>query len=102
MEYTPVAVQKLDTEVNVITVYRPPSMTPAIFLPRMTELKRSLPHQTLTVILGDFNFNLLECPNHKILDIMKEFAFAQQVQGPTTDYGTLLDHVYINREFELF
>ena len=73
-------------------------MTPAIFLPRMKELLKSLPHQTFTVIVGDFNFDLLECPNHKILDVMKEFGFIQQVQGPTTDYGTLLDHVYINRE----
>ena len=98
LESTAVVVKKLDTEVNVITVYRPPSMTPAIFLPRMKELLKSLPHQTLTVIVGDFNFDLLECPNHKILDVMKEFGFIQQVQGPTTDYGTLLDHVYINRE----
>ena len=51
----------------------------------------------MTVILGDFNINLLEYPDHNIINLMQQHGFEQCVTKPTTDQGTLLDHVYVNR-----
>ncbi|KAK4327035.1 hypothetical protein Pmani_002483 [Petrolisthes manimaculis] len=56
----------------------------------------SLSLSVLTVILGDFNFNLIDYSHHKILRVMEQFGFHQHVKTPTKDYGSLLDHVYVN------
>ena len=57
----------------------------------------SLPRDVLTFVIGDFNFDIIEDPHHKILTVMKKFGFVQQVRNPTRDSGSLLDHVYVNR-----
>ena len=60
-------------------------------------LMESLPRNVLTFVMGDFNFDIIEDPHHKILTVMKKFGFVQQVKDPTRDSGSLLDHVYVNR-----
>uniref|UniRef100_A0A0L8FY65 Uncharacterized protein n=1 Tax=Octopus bimaculoides TaxID=37653 RepID=A0A0L8FY65_OCTBM len=42
--------------------------------------------------------DLLDSPNHEILTTMNQFGLDQLVQKPTTDYRTLLDHVYVNQD----
>ncbi len=50
-----------------------------------------------TVVLGDFNEDLLQKPDSRVLSLMSSNGYAQLVQSPTTDRGTLIDHVYYNR-----
>uniref|UniRef100_A0A0L8I499 Endonuclease/exonuclease/phosphatase domain-containing protein n=1 Tax=Octopus bimaculoides TaxID=37653 RepID=A0A0L8I499_OCTBM len=52
----------------------------------------------LTIVLGDFNVDLLDSPNHETLTTMNQFGFDQLVQKGTTDYGSLIDHVYVNQD----
>ncbi|XP_078578075.1 uncharacterized protein LOC144862999 isoform X1 [Branchiostoma floridae x Branchiostoma japonicum] len=94
LECTAITVTKSSTKVNIVTIYRPPCFPPAIFMDRLQNILPLL--QNPTVILGDFNFDLLKYPDHNILTVMNQFGFKQQVQTPTTDQGSLLDHVYIN------
>ena len=51
---------------------------------------------TPTVILGDFNDNVLEQLESPIVSLMSTHGYAQLVNSPTTAKGTLIDHVYYN------
>lgn len=97
LEYVAVAVTKASTQVNIVTIYRPPSISPALFNEQFNHLLSLLQRDVLTVILGDFNFDLVESPNHDIVQYMNQLGFYQFVKKPTTDYGSILDHVYVNR-----
>ena len=44
----------------------------------------------------DFNENLLIKKKTPLLDLMSSYRYTQIVTKPTTDQGSLLDHVYIN------
>ena len=55
-----------------------------------------------TIMLGDFNeaskiYNMITHIVIIILDNMFNNGYTQLVQSPTTDRGTLIDHVYYNR-----
>ena len=49
-----------------------------------------------TMILGDFNEDILSQPNSSIVSLMSNNGYSQLVMSPTTDQGTLIDHVYYN------
>lgn len=65
----------------------------------MEDYLSPLPHQTMpTVILGDFNENLLPSTNFSsLLQLMSSLGFTQLVKTSTTDSGSLLDHIYCNQ-----
>ena len=50
-----------------------------------------------TVILGDFNDDIVNQPTSTIVSLMSNSGFKQLVQSPTTAKGTLIDHAYFNR-----
>ena len=50
-----------------------------------------------TVVLGDFNEDLLQKPDSRVLSLMSSNRYKQLIETPTTDRGTLIDHVYYNR-----
>ena len=51
-----------------------------------------------TLILGDFNLDLLSCNNdRRLINFMTINNFTQIVNEPTTDLGSLIDHIYYNR-----
>ena len=51
-----------------------------------------------TLILGDFNLDLLSCNNdRRLINFMTINNFTQIVNEPTTDRGSLIDHIYYNR-----
>ena len=51
-----------------------------------------------TLILGDFNLDLLSCNNDsRLINLMTLHNFNQIVNEPTTDRGSLIDHIYYNR-----
>ena len=50
----------------------------------------------ISIIMGDFNEDLLSKPDSKLVELMAQYGFSQLVHTPTTDKGTLIDHVYCN------
>ncbi|CAH1232472.1 PIF1 [Branchiostoma lanceolatum] len=100
LEYTATTITKASTTVTIINIYRSQSLQEEFFIDRIQRLLELLPSDILTVVLGDFNFDLLKCPPPKILAAMEQFGFIQHVKAPTTDNGTLLDHVYVRGHVE--
>lgn len=96
LECTAITITKATTTFNVITIYRPPSLSLVSFQTKLENLILSLPTETITIILGDFNIDLLKHPTHNFLYKMEALGFHQHVTDQTTDYGSLLDHVYTN------
>ena len=85
-------------EMYIIAVYKRPQQLPASFLSFLSAYLDSMPYETVpTVILGDFNNNLLS-PGHStvIVRFFEIKGFKQLVTQSTTDTGSLLDHIYIN------
>lgn len=87
MEYIVVGV-KSSTMIHVITIYRPPPIALAAFIAKLQMLLRPLPSNVPTVILDDFNIDLIDSLQHQMLTVMQQYGFNQKVTGPTTDYGT--------------
>ena len=49
------------------------------------------------IVCGDFNIDLIDASSdHQLLRLMERHGFRQLVTQATTDYGSLLDHVYTN------
>ena len=46
------------------------------------------------IVLDDFNEELLAKPNLRLVTLMYQYRYSQLVHTPTTDKGTLIDHVY--------
>ena len=97
LEYLALTVTKQTTQVNIVTIYRPPSMSTASFFEKFKHLVDLLQKDITTVIMGDFNVDLLQYPDHTIVRYMNTIGFYQLVSDATTDYGSMLDHVYVNR-----
>lgn len=88
LEYIAVGVKTSSTMIHIITIYRPPSIALAEFITKLQMLLRSLPSNVPTVILGNFNIDLIDSLQHQMLTVMQQFGFNQKVTGPTTDHGT--------------
>ena len=85
------------TQMCIIAIYRRPQLQLATFLTHLRNYLVGAPHRTLpTVVLGDFNENLSEttADPSPLLGLMYSHGFHQLVRGPTTDSGSLLDHIY--------
>ena len=81
----------------ILTVYRHPQQPVTTFLSLMNKLISNLPQIVPTIILGDFNDDLLSTSaSSRLLQFMSSKGFSQLVQAPTTDSGSLLDHIYCN------
>ena len=84
--------------IQVALLYRPPSVTTATFVNILTTLVGHMSLSNLpTIILGDINENIYDNTHSHILDTMTSSGYTQLVQSPTTDRGTLIDHMYYNR-----
>ena len=85
-------------ETYIIAVYRRPQLISTYLLSFLANYLECIPHETVpTVILGDFNNNLLS-PDHStgIIQLLEVRGFKQMVTQPTTDSGSLLDHIYVD------
>jgi len=54
-----------------------------------------------TIIAGDFNENLLIDTAKPIKELFYEYGYTQLVNTVTTQYGTLLDAVYVRSKREV-
>ena len=85
-----------EKKATIICIYIPPSMSKvaaACHLERMVTSVSNIDEQI--IIVGDFNEDLLIPVGNKIIrNCFEDLGFKQHVKTATTDYGSLLDHVY--------
>ena len=81
----------------VVCVYRSPSSSMKSFMQKLESFLMLLPLNVPTVILGDFNDDLLNKLETPLTKFMIQYGFQQHVLEPTTDSGTIVDHVYVNK-----
>ena len=79
-------------KLQLVLIYRSPNtafVTFAQILQQILNIQTHVP----TIVMGDFND-----PNKHsaIYNVMNSHGFNQLVQQPTTDHGSVLDHVYCN------
>ena len=87
------------TKLRIVLIYREPQMKFNIFKKTLNTLLKNTAG-TPTLIIGDFNDDLLQTKCEHIDKLFSSFNFKQLVNCPTTDYGSLLDHVYYNNYTE--
>ena len=84
-------------QICVVTAYRHPQQPLVNFLTLFAGYMCRLPRVVPTVILGDFNEDMLSTPSSShTLQLMSSKGFTQLVKVSTTDSGSLLDHIYYN------
>ena len=86
-------------ELRIVLIYREPKMKFNIFRKSMKIMLEEI-SKTPTLIIGDFNDDLLKTKEAHIDTLFSTFHFKQLVNSPTTDHGSLLDHVYYNNDKE--
>jgi len=59
IEYESVTVATHKQKINIVTVYRPPTASSPVFKEKLQNILASLARDQLTVVLGDFNYDLL-------------------------------------------
>ena len=81
--------------IQLVLVYRSPSILFVNFANILEQILNNVmtPTNTPTIVMGDFND-----PNMHgaVYNVMHGRGFTQLVQQPTTDQGSVLDHVYYN------
>ena len=83
--------------IQLALVYRSPSVPLATFVSVVTSLLNYLSQELPTIVMGDFNEDIIDKRDSRILNLMPSNAYTQLVSHPTTDRGTLIDHIYYNR-----
>ena len=84
----------------IVELYIPPSTNTDDFFENFEKLLLTIPSDSVpTIICGDFNTNLLsnDPKVSTLLQLMKYHGFTQLLSRPTHRKGSLLDHIYINR-----
>ncbi|XP_061175632.1 uncharacterized protein LOC133184560 [Saccostrea echinata] len=85
-------IESIDTV--VATIYRPQRYVIGTFMETLNQfLSRLEAHSSRMIVIGDFNQDILR-EQSSILNFMTLKEFKQCIQNPTTDNGTLIDHVY--------
>ena len=84
----------------IIAVYRHPQQHLATFLSLIGDYLANLPQIVPTIIVGDFNEDISRSNSSRLLQLMTSRGFSRLVQVPTTDTGSLLDHVCFNGVME--
>lgn len=88
-------------QLQLVLIYRTPALPLQRFIAVFTQLLDRFTHTNInTIILGDFNEDIYNISNSTIVNTMSNHGFAQYVNTPTTDNGTLIDHVYCNKAYK--
>ena len=87
------------SKVVILCLYIPPSVSKIAAVYHLHQLINSVLHETdRVIVLGDFNEDILFDQEGKVIhEFFVKIGFKQQVTCSTTDYGSLLDHVYSRR-----
>ena len=85
------------TKLHIVSVYRPPSTPICKFTDELLKIVSKL-KEIPTCIVGDFNEDIsITCKRH-CCSMLTLNGFKQMVKKPTTDSGTLIDHVYVSQK----
>ena len=80
----------------VCALYMRPVLTLKAKLQEMKLLISQLPGDSECILIGDFNHDLSVDENKHFTKDIEKMGFYQYVTESTTDYGSILDHVYYN------
>ncbi len=83
-------------QVQITVIYRSPCVTMTALLPALSSIIDSLSMTIPSIILGDFNDDLITKTDMRLQNFMSSHEYSQLVHEPTTDNGSLIDHVYSN------
>ena len=87
------------SHIVVILIYRPPSSTIDALLNVAVNYSSSFALPTF--IMGDFNIDLLSQNfDRRLINLLCVNNFTQMVKSPTTDRGSLIDHVYTANSYQ--
>lgn len=93
-----IAIVLPETNIAIVNIYKSPSHPMKIFLRSLNIFLEKFSQMTYSFIaMGDFNEDLLK-GDFQIKNTFEKYNFKQMVNQPTTDKGTLLDHVYVSSE----
>ena len=83
-------------KVYVVGIYIPPHQNKVLAVDGIGRILTQLGHndEARIIVMGDFNEDLLEIRRNTIYDYLTGQSFNQHVTEPTTDYRSLLDHIY--------
>ena len=83
-------------ELIIITIYRRPNSISIQHFMELLQKLLSKPtlHRKNIVILGDFNEDLIDNKTH--IHFFQQHGFKQLIIDPTTNQGSLLNHIYFN------
>ena len=82
---------------HVVSVYRPPSTLMGKFTDELLKIVSKL-KEIPTCIVGDLNEDTsITCKRH-CCSLLTLNGFKQMAKKPTTDSGTLIDHVYVSQK----
>ncbi len=85
------------TPLQLVLLYRSPSTPIDTFINVLNTIASQIQLQSIpTVIMGDMNDSLMDTGISRITTVLSVSGFTQLVTTPTTDKGTLIDHVYYN------
>ncbi|EFX70233.1 hypothetical protein DAPPUDRAFT_112897 [Daphnia pulex] len=101
-EHLSVSIKINSVCINMVTVYRPPSTKPELFLEEFAgclELLVAIPGRLLVV--GDFNIHVDNLVSCKFISLIESFDLLQHVLDPTHIAGHTLDLVLTRREEHL-
>ncbi|KAK3100565.1 hypothetical protein FSP39_021862 [Pinctada imbricata] len=94
-------VLKLMEKLQILVIYRPQAYPVSLFLERLANITSILTVKNVPcIVMGDFNENILQ-NNGKIQSFMISKNFKQVVTSPTTENGTLIDHVYVSKNLDV-
>ena len=86
-----------NTHIQIALLYRSPSSPFQLFTSLLTQVIHNVSLSSLPcVILGDFNEDVLHQTDSRIMSFMSSQGYTQLVNLPTTDRGTLIDHMFDN------
>lgn len=89
-----------NTQLQITLVYRSPS-TPITTVINLLSTILDQQSDIPSLVLGDFNDDLLANPNSHLVNFMSQHGYSQLVHNPTTDNGSLIDHIYYNKTTQM-
>jgi hypothetical protein len=92
---------KIRKEIYIICVYKAHTCSISAFLRNLQTLIQKSPTHCPTIILGDFNIDILKDNNDtskkgQLIQFMSQFSLQSQFSASTTKGGTQLDHIWAN------
>ena len=85
-------------QMYIVGIYKRPQLPTISFVAHLCSYLEFIPFESVpTLLLGDFNNNLLSSSHSTLIEqFLQAKGFKQLVTEPTADSGSLLDHIYFN------